>query len=420
MTRRMPDTTGCQVELASARPPRGRQTNQPSRGLRPTPVHRRHPPLGLLMSVVLLSARLLLAAVFLVAAVAKLADREGSRRAARQFGVPAPLSSLIGALLPLAELTVAGALIADPTARWGAAGALVLLTLFITALVIALSRGRRPDCHCFGQLHAAPAGRATLVRNVVLAGVAGFALLAAWGNPGASPTGWLDQLSAGALVGVSVGVVLLALQAWFSYQLLRQHGRLLLRIEQLEALRSATAQSGLTPGAVAPEFSLSTADDRQVSLSTLLAAGSRVLLVFSDPGCPACAGMAADFAGWQAEHSGSLRLAMISRETDAQSPRDALLDHERVVARAYAVTGTPAAVLVDADGRIASRPAIGPKAIASLVDEATRPASETPRSRRPSPNSAVPIQVETDGWPEPVDAQPSVTGVREPVAENAI
>ena len=68
------------------------------------------------MSGVLLTARLLLAAVFLVAAMAKLADREGSRRAVRQFGVPDALSSLIGALLPLAELTAAGALIAHPTA----------------------------------------------------------------------------------------------------------------------------------------------------------------------------------------------------------------------------------------------------------------------------------------------------------------
>lgn len=68
------------------------------------------------MGGALLTARLLLAAVFLVAAIAKLPDLEGSRRAVRQFGVPDSSVSVIGALLPLAELAVAGALLTDPTA----------------------------------------------------------------------------------------------------------------------------------------------------------------------------------------------------------------------------------------------------------------------------------------------------------------
>ncbi|MGH9285870.1 MAG: MauE/DoxX family redox-associated membrane protein [Acidimicrobiales bacterium] len=31
-----------------------------------------------------------------------------------------------------------------------------------------MSHGRRPDCHCFGQLRPTPAGAATLARNGVL------------------------------------------------------------------------------------------------------------------------------------------------------------------------------------------------------------------------------------------------------------
>src|SRR5438105_2859126 len=44
------------------------------------------------MTGILLMARLLLAAVFGVAGVAKLVDREGSRQSARAFGVPAALA----------------------------------------------------------------------------------------------------------------------------------------------------------------------------------------------------------------------------------------------------------------------------------------------------------------------------------------
>ena len=60
-----------------------------------------------MMDVTLLSARLLPALVFLVASVAKLADRLGSQPAVIDFGVPTPLKML----LPLAEFAVAATLI---------------------------------------------------------------------------------------------------------------------------------------------------------------------------------------------------------------------------------------------------------------------------------------------------------------------
>src|SRR5918997_1008239 len=126
------------------------------------------------MDTAILFARLLLAAVFVVAGVAKLADREGSRRAVADFGVPAGLAAPLGILLPLAELAVAAALIPTSTALWGAVGALALLLLFVAGIGVNLARGRKPDCHCFGQFHSSPAGWSTLARNGALAALAGF------------------------------------------------------------------------------------------------------------------------------------------------------------------------------------------------------------------------------------------------------
>ena len=122
----------------------------------------------------LLAARLLLAAVFLVAGLAKLADRAGSRKALVDFGVPVALAAPLGLLLPLAEIAVPAALVSIPSAWWGAVGALALLLLFVAGISVNLARGRKPDCHCFGQLHSTPAGWPTLVRNAVLAAIAGF------------------------------------------------------------------------------------------------------------------------------------------------------------------------------------------------------------------------------------------------------
>src|SRR5215217_883929 len=119
------------------------------------------------MSTALLIARLLLVLAFVVASVAKLADRPGSRQAIVDFGVPSTLAAPLGLLLPLGELTVAATLLPASTAWWGALGALALLSVFIVGISINLARGRKPDCHCFGQLHSAPAGWKTLARNGV-------------------------------------------------------------------------------------------------------------------------------------------------------------------------------------------------------------------------------------------------------------
>jgi hypothetical protein len=57
--------------------------------------------------------------------------------------------------------------------------------VFVAGISFNLARGRKPDCHCFGQLHSAPVGWTTLLRNGVLAAVAGFIL---WeGREGAGP-----------------------------------------------------------------------------------------------------------------------------------------------------------------------------------------------------------------------------------------
>jgi hypothetical protein len=125
---------------------------------------------------VVLIARLILAAVFAVAAVGKLADRDGTRRALVDFGLPDLLAGPAAVGLPFGELAVSAFLVVGPVAVWGAMGALVLLAFFTTGIAVSLARGRRPDCHCFGQVRSAPAGPATLTRNAIFLVLAGLVL----------------------------------------------------------------------------------------------------------------------------------------------------------------------------------------------------------------------------------------------------
>src|SRR4051794_20976103 len=152
------------------------------------------------MDTAVLLIRILLAGVFVVAGVAKLLDREGSRRSLREFGVSEGLAGPAAVLLSAAEIATAALLVFQPTAQWGALAALLLLLAFIAGIANALRHGITPDCNCFGQLHSAPAGRETLIRNGVLAALAAVALVA---GPGPTVDGWISDRSAGELLAVA-------------------------------------------------------------------------------------------------------------------------------------------------------------------------------------------------------------------------
>jgi len=188
------------------------------------------------MDAVLLVARVVLAAVFVVAGLAKLADRQGTRTAARDFGAPESLAGALAVLIPLAELAVAVLLLPATTAVWGAIGALVLLAVFSAAIGLAMARGKAPDCHCFGRLHSEPSGWKTLARNGVLAA---FAALVLAGGGGPSAVAWIAKLQGPELVALAVGAVALAVVAIAACALLhvmRSYGRVLGRLERLERM----------------------------------------------------------------------------------------------------------------------------------------------------------------------------------------
>src|SRR2546423_8669904 len=107
-----------------------------------------------MMTMILLAVRLLLAAVFAVAALAKVMDRRGAERAIIDIGLPRATEPLLAWIVHVAELTIAALLLPASSVWWGSVAALVLLAAFTTDIGVNLLRGRSPDCHCFGQLTA--------------------------------------------------------------------------------------------------------------------------------------------------------------------------------------------------------------------------------------------------------------------------
>ena len=341
------------------------------------------------MSSALLLARILLALIFVVAGLAKLADLVGSRQALRDFGVPAALANPSGVLLPVAELAVAVALLPSISAWFGAVGALVLLLLFVAGISFNLARGRTPDCHCFGQLHSAPAGWPTLLRNLVLVALAVGIIW--FGRPSAGPGAldWLAPLTAAERIELLGALILYALligEGWILFEMMKQQGRLLLRIEAAEAVQASAglgtralpsggSVAGLAVGTPAPVFRLSDLVGGQVTLADLRPSDKALLLLFSDPDCGPCAALFPEVSRWQRDAASRLAVAVVSRGSVEANRRQAdphgitpvLLQQDREVASAYQVWATPSAVLIDREGKIGSELAQGAEAIRSLV-----------------------------------------------------
>lgn len=325
------------------------------------------------MSTAVLIARAILAVVFAAAGATKLADLRTTRVSLLGFGVSVRLAPAASLVLPLVELTVAVTLVPTGTAVGAGTAAVIMLAAFNAAIGLALARGERPECNCFGRIHSRPVGWPELVRNLLLAAVAGTVALT---GPG--------EAVGVAFAGVSplavAGGVLLALQAWFSYQLFRQNGRLIGRVQVLEeAIETphahAEAARGLEVGVYAPSFSIADMDGHRRTLDELLAPGLPLALVFSDPDCGACTSLLPRLAHWRAQRAGELTVALVTRggADEARAGLDGhtfdsiLLQQRRELAAAYRVNAVPSVVVVDVHGQIASPITTGETAIAELL-----------------------------------------------------
>ena len=199
---------------------------------------------------------------------------------------------------------------------------------------------------------------------------------------------------------VLLGVLLLAVVAlaWLLLQVLRQQGRLLLRIEALErptdALETSAddpARGGLPLATAFPPFRLPDLEGEEVALEDF---ETRVLLVHWSPECGFCKEIAADLARLQTDlRRRKTELVLVSYGSpesnralvEAHGLRcPVLLQSDGETIEGFARTGTPVAYLLDEKGRIAKPVAVGAREVPELAEEVAgqrrRLASERPLS----------------------------------------
>ena len=135
-------------------------------------------------------------------------------------------------------------------------------------------------------------------------------------------------------------------------------------------------------GEPAPAFTLPDLDGKTFSLSDFQ--GKKTLLLFWNPGCGFCQRMLADLRAWEAEPpQGAPEVLVVStgsveenRELDLRSP--VLVEAGFTIGPKFGIHGTPMAVLIDDQGKIASDVAAGAVEVFALANVGQKEAETMP------------------------------------------
>lgn len=335
------------------------------------------------MEFLLLLIRLFLAAVFTVAAVAKLSDLNGSEKAAKDFGVPEGFAKPFAIVLPFLELLFAVLLVFISTSWVGAIGTLLLLLVFTSGMIYQMAKGNAPDCHCFGQLHSEPVSGKSLIRNILLGILAFFVAARGTQNQGLNLFD-LDQPRINALIGFAA-LALMSVAILYLQRLLKEQKLLMRKLEVLELVsrdgadvkrdEAGIPHEGLPIGAPFPAFELADLDGTMLSIDSLADTGKPALFVFVGPNCNPCEAILPEIEAWQEELEHTLNFVFFSSGTadvnkakfSGERRKSIVLEKEREIAIAVGARWTPTVLYVDSEGRIASHLAAGDTAIRELV-----------------------------------------------------
>lgn len=186
--------------------------------------------------------------------------------------------------------------------------------------------------------------------------------------------------------------LLITVGVWLGYQLVRQNGRILLRLEAIEKRLAPRGDGkpreagGLPVGTVAPQLELPDLMGVPHNLSDFR--GKEVLLLFFNPQCGYCTKMAADLAALPPDGDDKHAVPVVITTGDADENRKLvarygircvmLLQEQMQVATQYRVQGTPMGYRIDPAGRIAGELTVGGEALLQLA------AQHPPHRRAPA------------------------------------
>ncbi|WP_210649281.1 MauE/DoxX family redox-associated membrane protein [Nocardioides sp. SYSU D00065] len=320
------------------------------------------PPLAALV------VQLTLAGVLLVSGVAKLRDPRATRDAFDALRVPGVLpADRAATALPWVEVTLAVLLLAAPRG-WLVPVAVAVLALMLAYTWLvgrALGFDEPVSCSCFGSLGRHDVDRTTVARNVLLSVLAGAAVwYAVEGGSAPAALRALDRDGWWGLAATGAATAVVALVA----------GR----------ASTPPASSEVLDYERQPiPFGVLTRHDGSSATLTELAASQARLLLVLNPGCSPCVRVAERVDGWSAQLGPAVGVVAVypdgpsARAASQHAAETAAWEPELNIRRVFSV-GTPAAILLGADGFLAGGPVAGEDDVVEFVAEVQEALAEEP------------------------------------------
>jgi peroxiredoxin len=242
------------------------------------------------------------------------------------------------------------------------------------------------------------------------------------------------------LGGITVLLILTLFSLWaVLYQVIKQHGQLLLRVDEMERGFDQSAFARYKSGGITKGLPLNPPSSRSRGLpvgsffgafelpdligqtvSPEAFRGKQLLLVYWSPQCGFCELLAPELAGLQADCSKrNIQLVLVSRD-DAEANRALAEEHglqcpilllrRGKVLQGFAQAGTPSAYLVDGEGRVAQPIAVGGSEVLALVREAIARQGKRLPGERPLNESRIERSGLKPGTPAPQFELPDLNG----------
>jgi peroxiredoxin len=198
-------------------------------------------------------------------------------------------------------------------------------------------------------------------------------------------------------MAVELLLVVILVSIWFGfYQIIKQQGRIILRLDAVEQHTPAAEPAqpqGLQIGTEFPPFTLPNLAGDRVSLKSFR--GKRVLLVHWSPQCGFCDLIAPDLARLRPhfERRGVQLLLLAYGDAEANRNLDEehglkcpiLLYKNAKIPQPLENLGTPSAYLLDAEGRVAKPLAVGSEKVPALAEQALKEQAGTESESKPLP-----------------------------------
>lgn len=324
----------------------------------------------------------LIACVLIASGALKLPQRSRTLQSFVAFGVPAPLRKPWAAVtLPVGEIILGAALLllSGPAYLIVATLAAALMATYLAVVARSVAKRQAVDCNCFGALSTEPVSQMTIWRN---AGLTLAALLAiflpgmALGVPtqlaffSADDWLWLTATAAVALVGIVAALVKPSVSAPTTTRDATA-GQDFELVEGPDLISDPTARD-----AIPHTLELVSGDGAPELLYNLVVVPQKTtILIFASVSCGSCGPVLSQVGDWSRQLGGDAQIIVATSSSRSSMTENypSALPYTYFGAKAatefFGASATPAAILLAADGTIASSPEYGNVIIADRIEQ---------------------------------------------------